>query len=217
MTRWLTALQWLIVGLMFVAAAAVWPSAPDAIPVHFGITGEANRYGGKVEGLLTMPVVALGVLVLLKLLPRLDPRRDRHADFAVPLAVITLAIEVFFALIYAVTLAVILGVPLNPTMVVVPLVGLLLVVIGAILDRVQPNWFIGIRTPWTLTSERAWTATHRAGKWVFMAMGAMLVLAGVVQTPWLIYVGISGCIVGTLGLVAYSFVVWRDDQHHRPA
>jgi len=205
-----------MVGLMFVGAAAVWPYAPDALPVHFGISGEANRYGGRVEGLLSLPVVALGVLLLLKLLPRFDPRRDRYAEFATAYGVATLAIQVFLALVYAVMLGIMLGAPINPTMVIVPLVGVLLVALGAILDHVKPNWLIGIRTPWTLSSEHAWTATHRAGKWVFMAMGALLVLAGIVQTPWLIYVGIMACIVGTLGLVAYSFVVWRGDQR-RPA
>jgi uncharacterized membrane protein len=212
MTRWLTLLQGLVVAAMFAAAALAWPYAPDSIPVHFGINGEANRYGGKPEGLLAMPLVALGVLILFKVLPRLDPLRERYAEFATPYGIATLAILVFLALAYATVLAAALGVALNPATVIVPLVGLLLMVVGSVLDRVRPNWFIGIRTPWTMSSERAWIATHRAGKWIFIGMGAVLVVAGLLQTAWLLYLAIVACILGTLGLVAYSYVVWRDDR-----
>lgn len=216
MARWLTLLQGMVVAAMFGAAALAWPYAPDSIPVHFGINGAANRYGGKPEGLLALPIVALGVLVLLKLLPRVDPRRERYSEFATAYAFATLAIEVFLALSYATLLALVLGVALNPAMVIVPLVGLLLIAIGAVLDQVRPNWFIGIRTPWTLSSERAWTGTHQAGRWVFIGMGALLVIAGLIQTGWLMYLAITACGLGTLGLVLYSYLLWRADNR-RPA
>lgn len=217
MLKWLTLLQALVVAAMFGAAAVVWPYAPDSLPVHLGLNGEANRYGGKPDGLLAMPVVALGVFVLLQVLPRFDPLRHRYAEFATAYRVIGLAIEVFLALSYAVMLAVVLGARLNPTMVIAPMVGLLLIALGAVLDRVRPNWFVGIRTPWTMSSEYAWAQTHRAGRWVFMAMGALLVVAGLLQSTWLTYVAIAVCVLGTLGLVCYSYVLWRDDGRRRLA
>lgn len=123
--------------------------------------------------------MTLGVVLLLNALPRIDPRRERYAEFATPIGLVVLAIEVFLALTYAVMLAIILGVSVNPTMVIVPLVGLLLIAIGAVLDRLRPNWFFGIRTPWTMSSDRAWTSTHRAGRWVFIVMGEALRLESV--------------------------------------
>ena len=134
--RWLTVVQWGIVGAMFVVAAIVWPLVPDSLPVHFGITGEANRYGSKVEGLLILPIVTLVVVVLLNLLPRIDPRRERYADFGIPIGLFVVAVEVFLALVYATMLAVFLGVNVNATMVIVPLVGLLLIAIGTVLGFV---------------------------------------------------------------------------------
>ncbi len=214
--RWIVVLPWVIVAAMFVAAALVWPNAPDSVPVHFGIDGQPNRYGSRVEGLLVFPIVALSVLLLLTLIPRVDPLHARYAEFAGAYAFAILAIEVFMALAYAAMLASILGLAVNVGMVVLPLVGLLLIAIGAVLDQVQPNWFFGIRTPWTLSSERAWRATHRAGRWVFLAMGAGLIVAGVFQTQLVLYSAIALCVIGCLGLVAYSFFVWRDDPDHLP-
>jgi uncharacterized membrane protein len=189
--RWLTVCQWLIVAAMFAAAALAWPRAPDSF---------------------ALPLVTLGVLVLLKLLPRIDPRRSNYAESATAYDVVVLAIVVFMALLNAAILATVFGLNVNIFAVIAILVGILFVAVGAVLDQLRPNWFVGIRTPWTLSSERAWVATHRAGRPVFIAMGVLLVLAGLVQRPWALYAAISICVVGAVGLIAYSFVAWRQDR-----
>jgi immunity protein, SdpI family len=120
-------------------------------------------------------------------------------------------------LTYAETLVWMLGASINLTAVFVTLVGVLFAAIGAVLDRVRPNWFFGIRTPWTLSSERAWQATHRAGRWVFIGMGVLLVLAGLIQSTWALYAAFVVCGVAVLALIAYSFVVWRSDPDRTPA
>jgi uncharacterized membrane protein len=214
--RWLTVCQWLIVAAMFAAATLAWPAAPDSFPVRFGANGEPTAYSSKVEGLFALPLVALGVLVLLQLLPKIDPWRTRYAEFATGHNVVILAIEAFLALLYAAILAAVFGLGVNIASVVLILVGFLFAAVGAVLVQLRPNWFIGIRTPWTLSSERAWVATHRAGRPVFIAMGVVLVLAGLIQRPWTLYAAISICVAGVVGLIAYSFVEWRQDPSQHP-
>jgi uncharacterized membrane protein len=209
--RWIAVLPWVIVAGMFVAAALVWPYAPDSVPVHFGVAGQPDRYGSRVEGLLVLPIVALSLLVLLSIVPRVDPLRARYAEFAGTYAFFILALEVFMGLAYAILLASVLGVAVNVSMLLLPLVGLLLIVIGALLDQVQPNWFVGVRTPWTLSSERSWRATHRVGRWVFIVLGVLIGAAGLVQARWMLYTAIGACALGVVGLFVYSYVVWRDD------
>jgi uncharacterized membrane protein len=196
---------------MFGAAALIWPVAPDSFPVHFSVNGEPTRYSSKVEGLLAIPLVSLGILVLLKLLPRIDPNRAQDEEFAYAYNWVILAIEVFMAGLYASILAAVFNLPLNITSAVLILVGILLVAVGVVLERLRPNWFVGIRTPWTLSSERSWVATHRVGRPVFIGMGVVLVLAGLIQSPWSFYVAVTICVLGALGLIVYSYVVWRQD------
>jgi immunity protein, SdpI family len=69
-------------------------------------------------------------------------------------------------------------------------------VIGAVIDQVRPNWFFGIRTPWTLSSEVAWSETHRAGRLMFVAMGVAIALAGIFQAPWALYMAMLVCLAG---------------------
>jgi uncharacterized membrane protein len=211
MNRFLRLAPWVLVVGMFLAGALAWPVAPDSMPMHWSLGGDVNRYGGKIEGLFLLPGITLAVLVGMALLPRVDPNRARYTEFALAYELLTLAIVAFFAAVYAIMLAITFGATVNPGLVILPLLGVLLIVVGAVLGQVRPNWFVGIRTPWTLSSERSWSATHRAGRWVMIGMGICMVGAGVLQTSWALYLALLVCIVGLLGLVVYSFVVWRDD------
>jgi len=208
-------LQWTIVAAMFIAAAVAWPFVPETIAVHWSLKGQADGYANKLIGLLVIPLVATLVLLGLELLPRIDPRRANYASFRSAYAIAKLAIVAFFAAVDAVLLASALGRLVNVSLVIAPLVGALLIVLGAIMGQLQPNWFIGVRTPWTLSSDRSWIATHRAARWVFVAMGLAIVLAGLEQTSWSLYLAVTVCLLGIIGLVAYSFVVWREDPQHR--
>jgi uncharacterized membrane protein len=196
---------------MFAAGLITWPGAPDTIPVHWSLTGQPDRYAGKLEGLFLLPAVALLIAVGMRWLPRIDPHRMRYSEFARAYAVAGFAIVAALAGTYTAVLLWLRGVPLNMGLIVGPLIGVLLIVIGAVMAEIRPNWFFGIRTPWTLSSERSWTETHRVGRWVLMCMGVAIALAGVFQTPWLVYAAILVCLGGILGLVIYSYVVWRDD------
>lgn len=89
--------------------------------------------------------------------------------------------------------------------------GLLFLVLGSYLDQVRPNSFVGIRTPWTLSSRLSWTKTHRLGGWLFVASGMATPLCGVVRPAWGVFVMLGTILPSTLILVAYSSVVWRND------
>jgi uncharacterized membrane protein len=209
--------QWVLVAGLFAAAALVWPSAPDSIPVHWSLDGQPDRYAGKLEGLLALPATALVLALLLKFLPRIDPMRERYTEFAAAYALTGLAIITVLAAVYGVILLWIYGTPVNVGLVVGSLVGLLLAVLGGIMGQLRRNWFVGIRTPWTLSSEHSWSATHRAGRWVFVVMGLSIAMAGVLQMPWALYIALAICLAGILGLVAYSYVTWRDDPSRHVA
>jgi uncharacterized membrane protein len=194
---------------MFVAAALAWPSAPEQLPVHFNLTGQVDRYGGKIEGLLIIPIVTLLVALLFVVLPRIDPNRERYVEFRPALAVLRLGMVVVLAGVYAVVLLSAFGAQVNVGLIVAGLVGALFVLIGAVIGQLRRNWFFGIRTPWTLSSEEAWSVTHRAGRWVFVAMGLAIALAGIVQAPWALYLAMLVCLAGVIGLIGYSYVIWR--------
>jgi len=209
-------IAWLVLGGMFVFAAITWPTAPDRIPVHWDVHQQVDRYGGRVEGLLAIPLVALGLYLLLLFLPRIDPGRANYSAFVGAFTTLRLVLVLFLASLYAITLLWIRGVEVRMNTVMPLLMGAMFVVVGNLLGKLRPNWFVGIRTPWTLSSKNAWVRSHRVGGWVFVAAGFVFMAAGLVRAPWALWAASGALLTGVAGVAAYSYVVWRADPDKIP-
>jgi uncharacterized membrane protein len=202
-----------LIALMFVVAAAAWPYAPDRIAVHWNIEGQADRYGGKFEGLLLTPLVALGLYALLAVLPWFDPGRANYRSFAGAYNLIRVAMVVFMAALYGVILAAAFGQPVDVGMIVTLGTGALMVLLGNILGKIRPNWFVGVRTPWTLSSKLSWDKTHRVAGWVFIALGLLLAPVGIIRAGWYLGIVLAFGAVSLVWLVVYSYLVYRSDPN----
>jgi uncharacterized membrane protein len=218
-TSWRSeALSLLLLVAMFVAAGVVWPSAPDEIPTHFGGSGEPDSYGGKFEGLLILPLSALGLYVLLLVLPRVDPRKEHYARFQGAWTAIRTVFVAFFAGVYGVVVLRAKGVHVDTLVVVGLMLGLFLMVLGNYFGKLRSTWFVGIRTPYTLSSEEAWNKTHRLGGKLLFLFGLALAVLALFHKEWVssytIPAGLFGLI---LILYLYSYLVWRKDTAAGPA
>ena len=208
--------QWIILAGMFAAAAIAWPHAPDRIPVHWNINGEVDRYGGRFEGLLLMPLVALGMYVLMLVLPRIDPGRANYARFRGAYNAIRITLLVLFA-VFDVGIQVWVWTGHADIALIAPLaMGIVSIVLGAVLGKIRPNWFVGIRTPWTLSSKVSWVRTHRAGGWLFIVVGLATIATTFISPRLAFWVLIGGLLGGTVALFIYSYVLWRQDPDKIP-
>lgn len=201
----------LLVAAAAAASVAAWSRLPERVPIHWGISGEVDRYGSRTEALFIMPLTMLAVWGLMRLLPRIDPLRANYAKFAGTYEVV---IDTVLAMMLVVHLAVLLGAsgaPASVTIVVRFAVGAMLIVLGNVMPRTRQNWFIGVRTPWTLASARVWEKTHRLAGYMFVGLG-LLVIATVPLAP---QIGMpllaGGMIVVALCTVAYSYLEWRKE------
>lgn len=196
---------------MFATSAWAWGRVTPPIPTHWNVRGEVDGYGGRFEGLLLTPLIALGLYALLLLLPRIDPGRANYASFAGPYAVIRASLTVMMGGMHGLLVATALGYPVDAGRWIPVGVGALLVVLGNVMGKVRPNFFVGIRTPWTLTSTRSWEKTHRVGGRLFVAGGVLLAVASLIGRPEvLIAAGVFGA--GALvWLFYYSWREWRVD------
>jgi immunity protein, SdpI family len=89
--------------------------------------------------------------------------------------------------------------------------GLFFVVLGNFMGKIRPNWFVGVRTPWTLSSKLSWTKTHRLAGWLFIGMGILIAALGVVRTGWMFALTVSISVASVVGMFAYSYWVFRND------
>jgi uncharacterized membrane protein len=206
----------MLIAAMFAGALMVWPGAPAEIPVHWTVDGSVDGYGGKIEGLLGLPLLALAIYLLMRYLPRIDPGRANYARFGGAYTTLRAGIVVLMAVLYGVILSSVLKHPLDVSRVVPIAVGALFVLVGTVLGKIRPNWFVGIRTPWTMSSKISWVRTHRLGGWLFMALGVLFAATGTFKLGSFGFVVIGAVIAVVVILFGYSYVVWRDDPEKQP-
>jgi uncharacterized membrane protein len=202
---------------MFALAGIAWPHAPESIPIHWGISGEPDNYAGKFFGLFGAPLIAVGVYVLVTVLPRLDPRKENYGKFWSKYLVIRTVIILVLTAIKTVTFLWVMGVSVNMSAAVFMIVGFLLIILGNYMGKLRPTWFVGIRSPWTLSSDESWDKTHRLGGWLFVIVGLGMVVAAPFQEKIAFYIVGGAGAACILFLYAYSYLVWKHDPGARPA
>lgn len=209
--------------LILLASGLGWLNTPiDAqIPVHWDINGEPDRYGGRLEAFLLLPVIAGVLTAIFSLAPFIDPRGDNLKRSSPAWVTIWISIMAILAVMQTGLTLTAMGILTNESVITMPSlvaasVSILLIAVGNVLTKARPNWFFGIRTPWTLSSDKAWDVTHRWGGRLYILTG-MITLLSVVILPLssVFYVLIGGALGSTLCLVVLSLLVWRKDPDRR--
>jgi uncharacterized membrane protein len=166
-------------AVLWLTGPAAFPFLPNPAPLHWNAASEVDGYGRPLLAALLFPSIVTVIVVLTSLLPRIDPRGERYVAFADTYERFMTAIVLFLTAVHLITLAYALGCRLPVTTLIGVGVGLLLAVIGNELGHVRPNYFVGIRTPWTLADLEVWRRTHRVGVRAFVALGALIALGPV--------------------------------------
>lgn len=193
------------------AVAAFWFYAgfPARVPIHWNIAGQADGWSGPAFAAFFFPALIIGLYLLLLFMPMIDPHRDRYREFARPYQLLRLGLVVALSALYFAASFAGLGYPVPIGRVVPVGIGLLFILIGLVLPRVKLNWFVGIRTPWTMSNEEVWDKTHRLGGRLFVAGGLVAVLAAFLP-PMAAFVTMLTAIAAVAAVtVVYSWVVWR--------
>ena len=208
MRKWYPAL--LIVATL-VASLIVFPRLPARVPTHWDLHGHVNGMGSRWVATFLMPALLLCLWGLFRFLPRIDPRRESYARMQGTWDLMVNLVLTLMAALHFIFLAASLGAPVAIGRLIAAVVGVTLVILGNVLPRARPNWWFGIRTPWTLSNDRVWERTHRVGGYVVSIVGVLVILAaivGVSVAPPAIAVLAA---VLALGLVVYSYIVWRQE------
>lgn len=201
----------LVVLAMFVVSFWAWFQLPAgaSVPVHWGINGEANRYGGKVEGLLLLPFMTLAISVLFYFLPRLDPKGENILRSGPAYRAMWIVLLFFMFGLHLVTTGIALGFNLQINHFILPAVSALIIVIGNYMGKVRQNYLMGIRTPWTLANEEVWNRTHRLGGHLFVVSGILSLLATFFGPVAELIVFGTSMLVSVGWTVVYSYVIFE--------
>ncbi len=202
----------LIVSTVFFLIAvstAVWlyPELPAQVPTHWDLQGHVNGTMPRFWGAAFPALMILTLGILAPLLPLISPRRYAMTPFANVYGIVMLATQGTLLVIGVSTLLSSAGYAVPMPTVVLLAAGVLLMVLGNYMGKLRKNFFIGLRTPWTLASDAVWERTHRLGGRLFMLAGLVMVVGVLVGAPsWLTP---SAIIAAILISCAYSFWIYR--------
>lgn len=202
--------QMAVALLMLLAGVLVYSHLPARVPVHWNIKGEIDGWADRsIPNLFFQPLLVLVMTLLAWALPRIDPLKRSYRRFQGSYYVIIDVIVAFLALLYGLTLYAAFHQTLPVGTIVPAAVGLLLALMGNQLSKVRRNFFIGIRTPWTLASETVWVRTHRIGARIFVLGGLAATIGAFLPAPWN-FITFMICVLGaSLLTLLISYLIYH--------
>ncbi len=203
----------LVVAVVAVAMS-IWayPQLPPTVVTHWSLNGTPDGYSSRMWALAIVPVMLVIMTVIFNVLPKIDPRHENYVKFLSSYWLIANAVIVFLLVAHGLIIAAGLGFSIKIDRLMPLGIGLLFVFLGNFLTRVEPNWFIGIRTPWTLSSDTVWRRTHRTGGWVFVIGGLVLASTALLPRAAFLPLLIATIVIMPAIPIVQSYVLWKREQ-----
>ena len=203
-----------LILLSFALGFYAYPAMPEMMASHWDAAGQVNGYLPKFWGLFLMPLISAGMYLLFLVIPRIDPKRENIEKFAPYFDKFGLLMVAFFSYLYLLTIIWSWGYDFDMNLAMLPATGVIFYYCGVLLEKAKPNWSIGIRTPWTLSSETVWNKTHARGGKLFKLSGLLCALGALAGAYafWFVLVPILG---SSLYLMLYSYQEFQKEKSQR--
>ncbi len=198
----------LIILVSFALAFWFYPQMPDEMASHWNAQGQVDGYMSKCWGLFLMPLMSLGLFLLFLFIPKIDPLKRNIEKFRKYFDWFIVLIIAFLFYIYLLSISWNLGYKFDMGIMMIPAIAVLFYFIGIMLQHAKRNWFIGIRTPWTLSSDVVWKKTHQLGSKLFK-ISAIIALAGILFNEYAIWIAIIPILASVLYLLIYSYFAYQ--------
>jgi len=202
----------LIILLSFAVSIYFYPQLPEKIASHWNVQGETDGCMPKLLGLFLMPLIILGIFFLSLLIPRIDPLKKNIEKFKGYFNGLIIFLLLFFLYIHLLIILwnLDLEIGLNIVSLMVPAFGILFYYTGVVMEKSKRNWSIGIRTPWTLSSDKVWEKTHEVGGKLFK-VAALITLCGLFFKEFAILFIIIPVVFVAIYSIIYSYFVYKKE------
>ncbi|MEW6574460.1 MAG: SdpI family protein [Bacillota bacterium] len=191
---------WVIIAGLFTGAIVVHLRLPEEMPLSWA---------------LFEPVMILGLYLLMLLVPLIDPWRKNYARFGGVYRLLRLVTVIFMAGTFTISKAEAVGYNIDTELIVNGSIALLFIITGNVMGQIRPNFFVGIRVPWTLANEEVWRRTHRLAAKLWVAGGLICLSLAPVRAPWGTHSFVLCMLVIVLVPIAYSYIIYRKVVHEK--
>lgn len=210
MTRLYIGLSLFLTAAAQIATLLVYPQLPEKIPIHWNIHGQVDGHGGRLWAYLT-PAILVGMLLLFWAIPWFSPKPFEVDSFRSTYWFILLVLTAMFVYLHGLLMWAAWSGQVDITRAMLAGMLIMFSLLGNVLGKVRRNFYIGVRTPWTLASERVWNDTHRLAARMFVGASILGLLAVVLPVPVAaaIITVVVSMIVAGLAPAVYSLVLYK--------
>lgn len=207
---------WILVGVALGFSAAVFSRLPERVPTHWDGQGVANGDSSRILAVLLDPLMMALIALILPRLPKIDPKRENYEKFQPTYDLVVNGVVTMMLVMHIVILGIALGWPISMERFMPVMMGALFILMGNVMPRARPNWWFGIRTPWTLSNDRVWERTHRLGGYLFVAAGVVVMLLALAPTSIVTPVMVAVVVVAAGVPLVFSYFAWKQEREARP-
>ncbi|GAB4501007.1 MAG: SdpI family protein [Anaerolineales bacterium] len=204
-------ISFLLILVAAVIGLTLYAQLPDPMPSHWNAAGQVDGSMSKFWGVFLLPLMTAGLTLLLTAIPAIDPLKSNIAQFRGLYNAFIVGFVVYMLYVYGLTLAAALGYTFNMTLMLLPVMGLLFIGIGYLMKSAKRNFFIGIRTPWTLSSDYVWDETHKLGAKTFMASGVVIFISAFLDENG-IWLMTAVLLVAVFVPIGYSYILFARQE-----
>jgi len=205
-----------LVIMSFAISFFAYPYLPDKIATHWGIDGTADGFSGKDFGLFLIPCITIFFYLLLLFMPKIDPLKKNIEKFSGYYYGFINVFLAFMLYLHIITIVQNSGFAFNMMYAIIPAMAVLFFIIGIVLEKAKMNWTMGIRTPWTMSSENVWKKTHALGAKCFKA-AAVASLIGLIFPNYAFFVFMTVMLLAAFVPIVYSYVEFTREKKSRKA
>ena len=204
----------IIILISFIIGISIYPQMPEMMASHWNIRGEVDGYISKFWGIFLMPFISFALFLLFVIIPNIDPLKQNIVKFRKYFDGFIILLELFLFYLYLFTIFWSYGLRFNIIQILIPAFTILFFYVGILVEKSKRNWFIGIRTPWTMSSDKVWDKTNKLGGKLFKIIG-IIILIGIFFVDYAFYLIILPVFIVAIYTVVYSYFEYQKQKNHK--
>ena len=200
-----------IILLSFFVGIYFYPKMPDKMAIHWNLQGEVDGYVSKFFVLFLFPFISLGLFLLFIAIPKIEPNIEKFRKYYDRFMILLLG---FLLYVYLLIIFWNVGFRFSMIQLLMPALGILVYYCGILTENTKRNWFIGIRTPWTLRSEKVWERTHKIGGKLFKISG-LIAFVGMFFEKYALFFILFPIILLVAYTILYSYLEYQKEAKRK--
>ncbi|OLO36911.1 hypothetical protein BTA37_18295 [Priestia megaterium] len=199
--------------LTLVAWLIALPHLPATMPIHWGANGEADGFATKINAMILTVGIMVLIYFIIAFVPRIDPRKENYKYFSKTYNILLNAVLLLFFFVNMSTILQGLGYNVPMSFIAPIMAGLVFIIIGNYLQRVRSNYFMGIRTPWTLSNETVWKKTHRLSGKIFFIGGLLILISAFLPDGYKSVIMWGSIVLCVVIPYLYSYLAYKKEMN----